>query len=87
VERARGRASAIETVLGWMPEFTDLDWTDSQMTRAEFDPLMHVEARTWINELAQHGEWLEKLGDRLPVQFAFKRELLGLRVTRGEGTQ
>lgn len=85
VERARGRASAIETVLGWMPEFTDLDWTDSPMTQAGFEPLMQVEARTWINELAQHAEWLEKLGDRLPAQFAFKHELLGLRVASGEG--
>jgi phosphoenolpyruvate carboxykinase (GTP) len=33
VERAQGRADAIETVLGWMPEFTDHDWTDSEMTR------------------------------------------------------
>jgi phosphoenolpyruvate carboxykinase (GTP) len=84
VERAQGRAGATETVLGWMPEFADLDWTDSPMTQAEFEPLMQVEARTWISELAQHGEWFEKLGDRLPVQFALKRELLGLRLTRSE---
>jgi len=82
VERAEGRAGAIETALGWMPEFADLDWTDSGMTQAEFEPLMQVEAQTWISELAQHGEWFEKLGDRLPVQFALKRELLGLRLAR-----
>ena len=82
VERAQGRAGAIETALGWMPEFDDLDWTDSAMTQAEFEPLMHVEPQTWIGELAQHGEWFEKLGDRLPIQFALKRELLGLRLAR-----
>ena len=82
VERAEGRAGAIETALGWMPEFADLDWTDSGMTQAEFEPLMQVEAQTWISELAQHAEWFEKLGDRLPVQFALKRELLGLRLAR-----
>jgi phosphoenolpyruvate carboxykinase (GTP) len=67
-----------------MPEFADLDWTDSPMTQAEFEPLMQVEARSWLSELAQHGEWFEKLGDRLPVQFALKRELLSLRLARGE---
>ena len=87
VERAQGRAGAIETALGWMPEFADLDWTDSEMTQAEFEPLMQVEARTWISELAQHGEWFEKLGDRLPVQFALKRELLGLRLARTTAAQ
>jgi phosphoenolpyruvate carboxykinase (GTP) len=87
VERARGRAGAIETALGWMPEFADLDWTDSDMTQAAFEPLMQVEARTWISELAQHGEWFEKLGDRLPVQFALKRELLGLRLARATAAQ
>lgn len=87
VERTQGRAGAIETVLGWMPEFADLDWTDSEMTQAQFEPLMQVEARTWISELAQHGEWFEKLGDRLPVQFALKRELLGLRLARATAAQ
>jgi phosphoenolpyruvate carboxykinase (GTP) len=87
VERAQGRAGAIETALGWMPEFADLDWTDSDMTQAAFEPLMQVEARTWISELAQHGEWFEKLGDRLPVQFALKRELLGLRLARTTAAQ
>jgi phosphoenolpyruvate carboxykinase (GTP) len=86
VERAQGRAGAVETVLGWMPEFADLDWTDSPMTQAEFEPLMRVEAQTWINELAQHGEWFEKLGDRLPIQFGLKRELLGLRLARGKAS-
>jgi phosphoenolpyruvate carboxykinase (GTP) len=87
VERAQGRAGAIETPLGWMPEFADLDWTDSDMTQAAFEPLMQVEARTWISELAQHGEWFAKLGDRLPVQFALKRELLGLRLARATAAQ
>ena len=28
VERAHGRAGAIEAVIGWMPGFADLDWSD-----------------------------------------------------------
>jgi hypothetical protein len=30
-------------------------------TQAGFGPLMRVAAQTWISELAQRGEWFEKL--------------------------
>jgi phosphoenolpyruvate carboxykinase (GTP) len=45
---------------------------------------MRIEAQEWRRELAQHDEWFRKLGDRLPPQFALKRELLALRLTRSE---
>ncbi len=81
VERVQGRAGAIETNVGWMPGFDDLDWSGSDMTRAEFEPLMKIDAAAWDTELSQHREWFDKLSDRLPVQFLLKSELLGLRLT------
>jgi phosphoenolpyruvate carboxykinase (GTP) len=83
VERAQGRAGAIESPLGWVPGFADLDWTDSEMRRADFESLMQIEAQAWSSELLQQGEWFEKLGNRLPVQLSLKRELLGMRLARG----
>jgi phosphoenolpyruvate carboxykinase (GTP) len=82
VERTQGRAGAIESVLGWMPGFADLDWTDSRMSGADFESLMQVEAQAWSSELAQQEDWFKKLGDRLPVQLSLKRELLGMRLAR-----
>ncbi|HKQ12398.1 MAG TPA: phosphoenolpyruvate carboxykinase (GTP) [Steroidobacteraceae bacterium] len=82
VERTQGRAGAIESVLGWMPGFAHLDWTDSHMSEADFEPLMQVEAQAWSSELAQQEEWFKKLGDRLPVPLSLKRELLGMRLAR-----
>jgi len=79
VDRIRGRAGATETDVGWMPRFEDLDWSGTDMQRAEFDRLMHVDADAWHRELTQHGEWFEKLDRRLPPQLALKRELLTMR--------
>jgi phosphoenolpyruvate carboxykinase (GTP) len=83
VERVQGRAGAVETDLGWMPGFDHLDWSGSETTRAEFEPLMQVDAQAWSQEVAQHREWFERLSSRLPSQFALKRDLLELRLTRG----
>lgn len=86
VERVQGRAGAVETQLGWMPGFDDLDWSGSGMTRTDFDRLMQLDAQAWNRELTQHDEWFETLSDRLPRQFSLKRELLGLRLAHSEAT-
>jgi len=80
VERVRGRADARETDLGWMPAFTDLDWSGSSIRATEFEPLMQVDADAWHRELQQHGEWFAKLGGQVPRQLAIKLEALKLRL-------
>ena len=79
VDRVRGRAGAAETEVGWTPRFVDLDWSDSDVSEADFDRLMAIDFGAWKLELAQHEEWLEKLDRRLPQQLSLKHELLALR--------
>jgi phosphoenolpyruvate carboxykinase (GTP) len=79
VERVRGRVGAEETEIGWMPRFDDLDWSGSNLTRADFERLMHIDAHAWNAELAQHEQWLGKLRHRLPHQLSLKHELLAMR--------
>jgi phosphoenolpyruvate carboxykinase (GTP) len=81
VDRVHGRAGARETDLGWIPEYDDLDWTGSTVSRAEFEPLTNVDADAWHSELLQHAEWFTKMGAQLPKQLTLKRELLGLRLS------
>jgi phosphoenolpyruvate carboxykinase (GTP) len=76
VERARGEAASVETPLGWMPKYEDLDWRGSDFTREQFDAVMNIDRDTWIKEISLHDELFFKLYDRLPKEMTFIRELL-----------
>jgi phosphoenolpyruvate carboxykinase (GTP) len=78
VERAKGRISAKETVLGWMPRFADIDWSGMPITEKEFEALVCIDANTWKTEFAAHSEWFAKLGKPLPRQLALMRDLFEL---------
>jgi phosphoenolpyruvate carboxykinase (GTP) len=75
VERVRGRAYAIESPLGWMPRYDDLDWTGLDFSRQQFSELMEVDREAWKQEVLSHEELFEKLYDKLPKEFMFMREL------------
>ncbi|MFN0279068.1 MAG: phosphoenolpyruvate carboxykinase (GTP) [Pyrinomonadaceae bacterium] len=76
VERARGEAASVETPLGWMPKYEDLDWRGLDFSREQFDAVMNVDRDTWIKEISMHDELFFKLYDRLPKEMTFIRELL-----------
>ncbi len=75
VGRVRGRASGIESPIGWMPRYEDLRWTGLDFKRDTFLKLMAVDREQWKGELLSHRELFEKLYDRLPQEFMFMREL------------
>jgi phosphoenolpyruvate carboxykinase (GTP) len=77
VERAHGRAVSIESPIGWMPRYEDLDWRGMEsFTRQEFSELMSVDRDAWQQELLDHEELFMKLYDRLPKELLFIRELI-----------
>jgi phosphoenolpyruvate carboxykinase (GTP) len=77
VERARGRAVSIESPIGWMPRYEDLDWRGMEgFTREQFTALMSIDRDAWKQELLSHEELFEKLYDRLPKEMLFLRELI-----------
>ncbi|MFO8030020.1 MAG: phosphoenolpyruvate carboxykinase (GTP) [Cyclonatronaceae bacterium] len=77
VERVNGEAFALESPLGWMPRFKDLDWRGLEdFTEEEFNDLMSVDSEIWKQEVLGHEELFSKLYDRLPKEFLFMRELL-----------
>ncbi len=77
VERARGRAVSIESPIGWMPRYEDLDWRGlSDFTPEQFQALMAVDRSDWQQEILSHEELFIKLYDRLPKEMVFLRELI-----------
>lgn len=77
VERVRGQAFAVESPLGWMPRYEDLDWSGLEsFSREDFQKLMSIDREAWKDELLSHEELFSKLYDRLPKEFFYMRELL-----------
>jgi phosphoenolpyruvate carboxykinase (GTP) len=77
VERANGRAVSIESPIGWMPRYEDLDWRGLEgFTRARFHELMSVDRDQWSQEVLLHEELFVKLYDRLPKEMRAVRELI-----------
>ncbi|WP_423225254.1 phosphoenolpyruvate carboxykinase (GTP) [Candidatus Amarolinea aalborgensis] len=77
VERANGRAVSVESPLGWMPRYEDLDWHGLDgFSREQFLELMSVDREQWKQEMLEHDELFIKLYDRLPKELIFIRELI-----------
>jgi phosphoenolpyruvate carboxykinase (GTP) len=77
VERANGKAVSIESPLGWMPRYEDLDWTGLEDFSAErFHELMSVDRSLWNHEILSHEELFIKLYDRLPKELLSVRDLI-----------
>lgn len=76
VERARGEAASVETPLGWVPRYEDLDWRGMDFSPEQFEQVMSIDRDLWNKEIAMHDELFFKLYDRLPKEMTFIRELL-----------
>lgn len=77
VQRIRGYASAVESPMGWMPRYEDLDWTGmDSFNKDDFSKIMTVDRELGKQELLSHEALFEKIYDKLPKEFLFMRELL-----------
>ncbi|ANT63871.1 MULTISPECIES: phosphoenolpyruvate carboxykinase (GTP) [Prosthecochloris] len=77
VDRVHGRASAVESPLGWMPTYDSMEWDGLEdFASDEFGKLMSIDRELWKRELFSHEELFEKLYDRLPKEFSHIRELM-----------
>jgi phosphoenolpyruvate carboxykinase (GTP) len=76
IGRVRGRAGAVESPIGWMPTYNDINWDGLDFTNEEFDEIMDIDREQWKQEVLGHEELFEKMYDKLPREFTFMRELL-----------
>lgn len=76
VDRVRGRASSVESPIGWMPRYKDMDWNGLDFSQEDFMSIMAVDSEAWKQEVLGHDELFSRLYDKLPKEFLFMRELL-----------
>ncbi len=77
VKRSHGQAVAIESPLGWMPRYEDLNWEGlEEFDEAKFSQCMSIDRSDWDAELLQHEELFIKLHDRLPKEMHAMKDLL-----------
>ena len=76
VDRARGRALACETPIGWMPHYEDIEWKGLNFPKEKFEELQAFDRDAWRQEVVGHEELFIELHDRLPAETIYERELL-----------
>ena len=73
-ERCQGRSGAVQTALGSMPRFEDLDWKGlERLSPGQFQELSKIDNDAWKEELSSHDELFGKLGAHLPTVLEARR--------------
>jgi phosphoenolpyruvate carboxykinase (GTP) len=76
-DRVHGRGYGVESPLGWMPRFEDLDLDGMEnFTKEDLAQLMEVDREAWLREAVAVEELEFNLYGRLPKEFMLERELL-----------
>jgi phosphoenolpyruvate carboxykinase (GTP) len=77
VGRCHGQVHGVDTALGIIPRYQDLNWSGLQkFTRDQYEEIARVDVGAWQDEVVSHDELLEKIGTRLPPALAQCRSQL-----------
>lgn len=76
IDRVQGRAYGVESPIGWVPKYEDMDWRGIDFSREQFNKAMSIDREMWKQEIASHEELFMKLYDKLPKEFTWMRELI-----------
>jgi phosphoenolpyruvate carboxykinase (GTP) len=78
VQRCRFGAHALETPIGWVPDYKDIDMKgiEEEVTEERYRQAVHIDPVEWHRELLQQDELFIKLYSHLPKEIIFQRELL-----------
>jgi len=80
VDRSHGRAVGMETPIGWMPHYEDIEWKGLDFPREKFEELQKFDRNAWRAEVIGHEELFIELHDHLPSEIIYERELLICRI-------
>jgi phosphoenolpyruvate carboxykinase (GTP) len=67
---------AVESPIGWMPRYQDINWEGLEnFSEEDFYTAMSVDRDDWDRELLQHDELFIKLYDRIPKEMLAIKDL------------
>ena len=66
IDRCEDRVGANETPIGYLPNPSDLDITDLNISAENLEALTSIDRDQWRAEMKSVGEYLDSYGDRLP---------------------
>jgi phosphoenolpyruvate carboxykinase (GTP) len=76
VERSHGQAYALESPIGWMPRYSDLDLSGlDNFSENDFLHAMSIDRDDWDKEILAHDELFIRLNDRIPKELLAIRDL------------
>jgi len=74
VDRCGGHAQGVDTALGMIPRYDDLNWTGlERIDRARYEEIARVDDKAWGEELKSHYELFSKLAGHLPQALETRR--------------
>lgn len=80
--RLNKKAKAIETPLGYSPQYQDIDWKGLDFSNEKFNSVMHLNQDQWLKEIASHKSFFQTLVGRLPTEFVNLQEQKQMMVNR-----
>jgi phosphoenolpyruvate carboxykinase (GTP) len=78
INRAKGgKAMGIESPIGWMPRYRDLNWDGIEgFSREDFTQAMSIDKSDWDKELLETDELFIRLYDRIPKEMMAIKTLM-----------
>jgi len=76
VDRVKGRAHAVESPLGNVPAYKDINWNGLVFDGALYNRIMTVEKEKALREVQTQADLFDKFGNRLPKEVGVMRDLM-----------
>jgi phosphoenolpyruvate carboxykinase (GTP) len=81
VDCVNGRTQGVESPLGRMPRYEDIDWSGLDFSKKQFEDVTNIDRELWKNEIRLHEELFMSLHDKLPKELSSIRELLLVKIS------
>jgi phosphoenolpyruvate carboxykinase (GTP) len=66
VDRVHGRAGAVESPFGYMPQYQDIKWDGMDFEKTKFQNLMEVNQSSALREIDDQKSFFDRFGTRTP---------------------